>query len=212
MDSRAGFVASLRSMVLPLVAAAVVLAAVRSMATTLAGGGPLPDGSPLPADCFVYSEIPGNHPARALSTCPPGQSAPCFSAKFFDCTDGDPTCDQDATCNGVCVFRARVCLGLAKQAACTPPPSLESLRLNKHCPLPAPTSLAGSACGAFVDFNVTLKGRGRNQRPNRRRCTARAQAPVSVSGRVDRDVYVFRCNPCTKTSPAGAFLRLTGQR
>src|SRR5262249_35605721 len=81
------------SMVLPLVAAAVVLAAVRSMATTLAGGGPLPDGSPLPADCFVYSEIPGNHPARALSTCPPGQSAPCFSAKFFDCTAGDPTCD-----------------------------------------------------------------------------------------------------------------------
>jgi hypothetical protein len=208
MDSRARFVASLRSVVLPLVAAAVILAAVRSMATTLAGGGPLPNGNALNADCFVYADVAGSQPAR--NTCP-GESKACPSAKYLDCADGDPTCDQDATCNGTCVFRARVCFGLTKQAACTPPPMIESLHLNHRCPLPAPTSLQGSACGAFVNFDVALKGRN-HQRAARRRCTARAKVPASVSGRVDNDVYVFRCTPCQKGSPQGAMLELTTRR
>jgi hypothetical protein len=180
------------SIVLPLLASAVVLVAVRSMASTLAGGGPLPNGNALNADCFVYAEAVGNHPVKNL--------------KYLQCADGDPTCDQDATCNGTCVFTARVCFGLkgAGQSACTPPPLLDSVRLNHRCPLPAPTSLQGSACGAFVTFSVP---RATKTRPGRRRCTARAKAATSVSGRVDNDVYVFRCLPCV-SSPSAAILAL----
>ena len=193
MDSRVRFVASLRSIVLPLLAAAVVLVAVRSMATTMAGGGPRPNGSALNADCFVYAEFMGNHPVK--------------DTKFLQCADGDPTCDQDGTCNGTCVFSARICFGLKGQPACTPPPLLESLKLNHRCPLTPPPTLQGSACGAFVTFDVP---RGTKQRPRRRRCMARATAATSVSGRVDQDVYVFSCRPCSSAS--AAILPLTAGR
>jgi len=197
MDSRVRFVASLRSMVrsivLPLLAAAVVLVAVRSMATTMAGGGPLPNGSALNADCFVYAEFIGNHPVK--------------DTKFLQCADGDPTCDQDGTCNGTCVFRARICFGLKGQTACTPPPLIDSLKLNHRCPLLPPATLQGSACGAFVNFDVR---RGTKQKPRRRRCTARAKAATSVGRRVDQDVYVFSCRPCSSASPA--ILPLTTRR
>jgi hypothetical protein len=179
------------SIVLPLLASAVVLVAVRSMATTLAGGGPLPNGSALNADCFVYAEVAGNHPVKNL--------------KFLQCADGDPTCDQDATCNGTrlhraCLLRPEGCGSVRLHS----PPLLDSVHLNHRCPLPAPTSLQGSACGAFVTFSVP---RATRTRPGRRRCTARAKAATSVSGRVDHDVYVFRCLPCV-SSPSAAILAL----
>jgi hypothetical protein len=180
------------SIFLPLAASAVVLVAVRSMASTLAGGGPLPNGNALNADCIVYAETVGNHPVKNL--------------KYLQCADGDPTCDRDATCNGTCVFTARLCFGLksAGKPACTPPPLLDSIRLNRRCPLAAPTSLQGSACGAFVTFSVP---RATRTRPGRRRCTARGKAATSVSGRVDNDVYVFRCLACA-SSPSAAILGL----
>ena len=220
MDSRVGFGSMVRSIVLPLLGAAVVLVAVRSMATTLAGGGMPPDGNALNADCFVYADVAGTHATRLISTsasqCPKNQPPPCFSAKYLDCADGDPTCDQDATCNGVCVFKARICLGLPAKPAtnvggkpvCIPPPSLDSLKLNHRCPLPPPATLQGSACGAFVTFNVR---RSTKLHPRRQRCTAHATAPTSVSGRVDNDVYVFKCLPCA-SSPSAAILQLTRGR
>ena len=104
-----------RWIVIPLLAAAFVLAAVRSMATILAGGGPLPDGDSLKSECYLYAEVAGTHQAKMLTTCPlKGQQPPCYSSKFLVCTDGDPTCDQDRTCNGVCVFRARVCTQIGR--------------------------------------------------------------------------------------------------
>jgi len=197
MDSRVRVVmsvrAAVRSIVLPLLAAALVLVAARSMATTIVGGGPLPNGNALNADCIAFAEAAGNHAVK--------------DTKFLQCNDGDPTCDQDATCNGTCVFRARICFGLKGQPGCTPPPLLDSLRLNHRCPLTPPTSLQGSACGAFVTFDVP---RATKQRPGRKRCTARAKAATSVSGRVDNDVYVFKCLPCA-TSAGAAILELTGR-
>src|SRR5262249_58431239 len=89
-----------------------------------------------------------------------------------------------------------------------PPPLLDSLKLNHRCPLPPPPTLQGSACGAFVTFDVR---RGTKQKPGRRRCMARAKAATSVSGRVDLDVYVFSCRPCA-SSPSAAILELTTPR
>ena len=182
----------LRSIVLPAVAAGLVVAAVASRASTLPGGGPLPDGDSGAVDCYVYAEAAGTHAVT--------------NAKYLVCTDGDPTCDQDGACNGTCRFRARVCTRLAGVTGCTAPPSLDSLKLNRRCPLEPPTNLTGSVCGAFVDFDVALKGRSKRRRA---RCESRAAAPRSVSKRTDTDVFVFTCvrpkGGCP-ASPSGAFV------
>ncbi len=185
----------LRSIVLPAAAGClIVAAAVVSRASTMPGGGPLPDGDAPFVDCYAYASTAGTHAVT--------------NAKYLVCTDGDPTCDQDGSCNGTCRFRARLCLGLSGVTGCTPPPSVESVKLNKRCPLEAPTRLTGSACGAFVDFDVALRGSAK-RRAARDRCTSRVKAPASVSNRADTDVFVFKCVPpkggCP-ASPSGAFL------
>jgi hypothetical protein len=195
-----------RRIVLRLLAAAFVLAAVRSMATILAGGGPPPDGDSLKSECYLYAEVAGTHPAKILTTCPGGQRPPCYSSKFLVCTDGDPTCDQDGTCNGVCVFRARVCTRLPpptppQPPVCTSPPALKSIKLNRGCPLTPPATLTGSVCGAFVDFDVPLRGSAK-RRASSVRCVARGRALAGVRPPVDVDVYSFRCTPCSSSASA----------
>jgi hypothetical protein len=193
----------LRSIVLPAMAGGLVVAAVASRASTLPGGGPLPEGDSPFVDCYVYAEAAGSHAVT--------------NAKYLVCTDGDPTCDQDGSCNGTCRFRARVCTRLAGVSGCTAPPSLASLKLNRRCPLEPPANLTGSVCGAFVDFDVALKGRSQRRRA-RARCVSRATAggvrsgrrgPASVSRSADTDVFVFTCVPpkggCP-ASPSGAFV------
>jgi hypothetical protein len=182
----------LRSLVLPVVAGGLMVATVASRATILPGGGPQPDGDGPFVDCYVYAEAVGSHAAT--------------NSKYLVCTDGDPTCDQDRSCNGTCRFRARVCTRLRGVAGCESPPSLASLKLNQRCPLERPANLTGSVCGAFVDFDVALRGRAKRRHT---RCVSRAAAPQSVSKRTDSDVFVFTCvapkGGCP-SSPSGALL------
>lgn len=175
---------SLMQTLVPVAAALLLVLAVRSAATVLPGGGPLPDGDVVGSDCYVTAELDGTLPA--------------VNSKFIRCTDGDPTCDRDGRCNGSCLFRARLCTGSSVSGAmvCEGPPSLESLQLNRRCPLLPPPSLVGSACGAFVEFAVPL-----NQGPRRVRCTTRGTAERGVRPRTDRDVFVFRCVPPTGGCP-----------
>jgi hypothetical protein len=42
----------------------VSIVAVRSFATILPGGGPLPDGDSVRTDCYVYAELAGSLPVR----------------------------------------------------------------------------------------------------------------------------------------------------
>ena len=167
----------------PVVALLSVLT-VRSFATILPGGGPLPNGSSVRTDCFLYAEMQGTLAVR--------------QDKFIDCTDGDPTCDQDGQCNGSCTFRARICTGQPMPTHCTYPHVLHSVHISRQCPMPAPPTLTGSVCGAFVDFDVPLT---RNGGPRNRRCQASARAEASVRPRLDRDVFVFSCRPRTGPCP-----------
>jgi hypothetical protein len=200
MDGSGSRMRWFRTVALPLVAAGVLVAA-GSSGSIIPGGGPLPLGDPPFTDCYVY--------ANAAGTLKPNKQ------KFLVCEDGNASCDQDRTCNGVCVFTARLCEGLSGSSAagamvsgCEPPPGLDRLRVNGKCPIDAPSDLSGSACGAFVTFEVPLKGR-RQQKRNRARCTARAAATVDGRRRTDSDVYVFTCVPrpggCP-ASPSGAFV------
>jgi hypothetical protein len=163
--------------------------AVRSFATIFSGGGPLPNGSALGSDCYAYAEFRGTLAVR--------------QEKYVNCADGDPTCDLDGVCNGRCEFQARICTGQPGATQCTKPHSLARLHVSRRCPLLPPSTLTGSACGAFVDFAVPLKQGGR--RRGRVRCAARATAPQGVKPRTDQDVFVFACLPCG-ASPNGAFV------
>jgi hypothetical protein len=163
------------------------IVAVRSFATILPGGGPLPDGDSVRTDCYVYAELVGTLAVR--------------QDKYIDCTDGDPTCDRDRTCNNSCRFRARICTHEPGASHCTAPHSLDSLHVNRRCPLEVPGSLTGSVCGAFVDFDVPLKQGGGKPHPARVRCMSRGKAPAGVKPRTDRDVFVFTCLPRTPPCP-----------
>ena len=172
-----------------LISAASAVAAVTS-GSIIPGGGPLPLGDAPFTDCYIY--------VRTNGTLTPNNQ------KYFVCEDGDPTCDQDRQCDGACTFNAALCEGLAGSSAAQAMVAGSA----KGCPLDAPTDLGGSACGAFVTFQVELKG-NRQQRVNRSRCTARARATVDGKKRVDSDVYVFTCIPGCQGSPSGAFLEGT---
>jgi hypothetical protein len=167
----------------PVVAVLSVLT-VRSFATILPGGGPLPHGSSVRTDCFLYAEMQGTLAVR--------------QDKYIDCTDGDPACDQDRQCNGSCRFRARICTGEPRPSHCTYPHVLDSVHINRRCPMTAPPTLTGSVCGAFVDFDVPLTRKGG---PKNLRCQASAKAEASVRPRLDRDVFVFSCLPRTGPCP-----------
>jgi len=206
------------AIVMPVLLAGLVLVAVRSVASTLTGGGQQPNGSLLQSDCYVYADVAGSQKPS--------------TARFLRCTDGDRTCDQDGVCNGTCLFRARLCMQLPANTpctnppcaclpqpapkpacpetgpTCTSPPSLDRLTINRRCPLEPPASLVGSACGAFVEFPVALRGKAKGI-PNRVRCRTRGVAPAGTQPRNDTDVFFFVCEPPAggcPASPSGAFL------
>src|SRR2546425_11892669 len=106
-------------------------------ATMLAGGGP------SPSDCYVTLDVPGSRAATA--------------ANVLECQDGDPTCDQDGTCNNACRFRVAVCVNQPGLPGCTPPAALQSVSGKvKGVPLAVPV-LSGAACGAPTDLDVPQK-------------------------------------------------------
>src|SRR4030095_8262167 len=102
-------------------AGCVIVVAAASRASTLQGGGPQPNGDSPYVDCYTYANTVGSHAVT--------------NSKYLVCTDGDPTCDQDGSCNGTCRFRARLCLGLTGVAGRTPPPPPRGPELNQRCAL-----------------------------------------------------------------------------
>ena len=61
----------------------------------------VPGGRNPRTDCYARFNVEG---AAAVST------------RVVQCTDGDPSCDQDASCNGSCQFRASLCLNRGDDA------------------------------------------------------------------------------------------------
>ncbi len=116
------------------------------------------------------------------------------------CTDGD-SCDADGATNGVCVFRIKGCVNLV-EAGCTQRPIKKVRFVAPHSkdkvsltPISGSTS---SACGAFVDFHVALKKKGKKPaKAMTRKINASATADVKPAGKnKDSDKIKFTCNPC----------------
>jgi hypothetical protein len=106
----------------------ILLVASRTSAVVLGGG--LPD-----TDCTVGFE---------------GVTA-TDGASGVVCTDGDPTCDNDATADGSCRFEIRVCTRLG-ESGCTPR-DVTSIAIA-GLPFDRPTLSGGTACGTPDTFAV----------------------------------------------------------
>ena len=72
---------------IPLTLCLVALAG--SAAARVAGGGP------AATDCFAELDGPGISAVKGTRV---------------ECTDGDPACDRDDSCDGTCEFLVRVCV------------------------------------------------------------------------------------------------------
>ncbi len=120
------------------------------------------------------------------------------------CTDGDPSCDADGAADGTCTFRIKGCVNLVV-AGCTQRPIKKVRFVAPHSkdkisltPISGSTS---SACGAFIDFHVPLKKKGK--KPGKRKIIATAIADVKPAGKNrDQDKITFNClpNPGTGTT------------
>jgi hypothetical protein len=94
------------------------------------------------------------------------------------CADGDPTCDADATADGVCRFVVSACVGLV-ESGCDPI-QLDSMAIA-GLPLAPPSLPASTGCGEPLDVTVPVG-------------TASGATLVARSGHEVRDVdYLNLC-------------------
>jgi hypothetical protein len=147
-----------------------------------AGAVLLPGGGSPRSDCYLELDVQ----ARALTS------------RSAECTDGDPSCDQDGACDGSCRIGVAACVNQNDPALpnCTPPfPPTALLRVNERgrdqVGLNIP-SFASSACGAFVSVDTPVT---RRKRPGRR---IRALALSPDRPPRDRDALRLYCR-----TPAG---------
>jgi len=139
-------------------------------------------------DCLVGLQGPGASPDVSV----------VISALTVSCTDGD-SCDDDGATNGSCAFKVRGCVNIPGVSGCALRP-IKKVKFNTGnqknlIQLQPSATEATSVCGAFVDFKVDLKKKGK--KPGKRKIIASATANVKPNGKnKDKDKVTFVCNPC----------------
>lgn len=110
-----------------------------------------------------------------------------------ECTDGDPACDTDGSCDGSCEFLVQLCLD-----RCAQPRTVERVRVTGATldlpPLPATTP----SCGGYASV-VTRKKKGK--KPKAGKAVVRLAAFANGKPKVDRDKLVLVCKPRTDACP-----------
>jgi hypothetical protein len=125
----------------------------------------IPGGGKKAADCYVELDVQGATGSPRLA-----------------CVDGDPACDTDGQCQGVCTFAVGVCLNQTNVAGCVGKTPRKAARSRgATLAVPNPTD-AAPVCATPSGVAVPLKGR--RQKPGRKRITV----SVVVTGRPPRDV------------------------
>jgi hypothetical protein len=120
-----------------------------------------------------------------------------------ECTDGD-ACDSDGATNGSCVFRIRGFLNLPGVTGCENRP-LKKFKFkvkgeqNLFQISPVDPDTVQSVIGAFVDFTVPLKKKGK--KPGLRKINASAKGNVKPTKKnSDTDKVGFKCLVCGSES------------
>jgi hypothetical protein len=144
----------------------------------------VPGGRNPRTDCYARLDVEGVSAAT--------------STRVAECTDGDPSCDQDQSANGSCQFRVRLCLNRQdNRPTCIPPAPPSALvkvkpqGVLKRLGLQVP-ALDSTECGPFLD-GVTVKLRHKGKRPGRVKARVISVSPVKPKR--DRDVVTLVCNP-----------------
>jgi hypothetical protein len=172
----------------------------------LAIAGLIPGGGPSKSDCYAELSVEGiDNPSVRVE-----------ANKKVLVTDGE------AGDNGPCGdFKCNVSLGVCinqndpNLADCTPPASLDKLKVNKAFNITVPQLLSGSVCGAFVDGEVSAKvkrdkdGNVKKAKPGKKKIVINAKAAAGTKPRTDKDTVLIMCLPRTVEcpgSPSAAFV------
>jgi hypothetical protein len=179
-----------------------------SFAACPGGACAAPGGGSFTTDCMVeYDGVMLNNPA----TRPRG----------VICTDGDPTCDTDATPNGACNFKITACLNNPdpRFPTCVSP-NVQSVTVKNRPPTSpsynaqlaalqtamsslAPTS--SNVCTAEQSITVPLRVRSNNYRPGTVKIRSIA---LNSAGAKDTDRLKLKCLPSTTApGPQATFAR-----
>lgn len=168
--------------------AAFVAAWVASTGVAPVAAGIVPGGGPASSDCYVVLDIAGV------------ESASVQKGKRITCTDGDP-CDSGACGDGRCTFRTAVCVNQSGVAGCTPPASLQQVRLRGKVALPVPSQLGGAVCASPADVVVETKTKKNRRKPGKVRFGLLAKAPKGTKPGTDVDNLQLVCAPRTTDCP-----------
>jgi hypothetical protein len=168
----------------------------------LATADPFPGGGSPLTDCFAYLDAPVNYPAS--------------KPRSVRCIDGDPSCDADATVNGVCRIPIGVCANVTGAARCTPSviddiavdhaldngdrafnPDFQALQNGIDSAIHPPTAVPDS-CTTPVEISVPIRG------PDGRDACRRAGKRLLVTSRPplpdtrsDADRLHLECEPAS---------------
>jgi hypothetical protein len=178
-------------------AIAIVMAANRAGATVVGGGGA------ASKDCLVVLDAAVNVPAS--------------NPRHVRCTDGDPSCDADATIDGGCNFAVAVCANSTFDPACSLAgveeitidhaldngdpkfdPSFQALQTRVDSDIELPTAVPDE-CTTAVTVRVAIQGPlGSSDRcsPRRKKIRLTSRSAV-IDGRIvlDRDRLKLTCLP-----------------
>jgi uncharacterized delta-60 repeat protein len=154
----------------------------------LVGGGP---ASKTNTDCYLELQVPS--------------TATTKDNAIVGCTDGDP-CDAGPCGDDRCDFEVRACASQSDPALadCTPPASLDAVKLSGALASNAGQLSAGPACSEATQLQVPVKftKRGTYQASKSRVVIkGNAKAPKGVSPRKDKDKWTFQCLPRTAACP-----------
>jgi uncharacterized delta-60 repeat protein len=154
----------------------------------LVGGGP---ASKTNTDCYLELEVAGTTSVK--------------SNAIVGCVDGDP-CDAGPCGDNRCDFEVAACASQSDPALadCTPPASLDAVKLSGPLASNAGQLQAGPACGATTQIQVSVKStkRGTYQASKSRVVIkGSAKAPKGVSPRKDKDKWTLQCLPRTEACP-----------
>lgn len=132
------------------------LAAVAVLALASPAGARVAGGGPAATDCYAEFDGPGIAATKGTRV---------------ECTDGDPACDADGTCEGTCDFLVQVC---ANQ--CATPKTVERVEKVKGATLALPSLPATEpACGGLVTV-TTRKPKGKKPKPGKAKVSLTAFA------------------------------------
>lgn len=180
-------------------AAAMLIATEGVASATLFGGG----GSSK-KDCVAVFDAPVNKPAS--------------KPKRIRCTDGDPTCDADATVNGVCQFPVSVCANSTFDPRCSSPgiesavvdhaidvddpdfdPEFQALQTRIDNEIAPPNNTADE-CTLATNLTVRVRGPFAGNKCKKGKKTIRVDAestfdPMTGSQLRDKDKLKMQCLP-----------------